>query len=67
MASQYSPSLIHVPDAIGDARPGDEYDGTTNDGLDNVPDLGEVSSDGASFTTHVHSPGGDTFPPCIEI
>jgi len=32
-----------------------------------VPNLGEVLSDGASFITHVHGPGGDTFPPCIEI
>jgi hypothetical protein len=67
MASQYSPSLICMLDTIGDAQPGHKYDSTTNDGLDNVPDLGEVSSDGVSFMTHVHGPGGDIFPPCIEI
>lgn len=66
-ASQYSPSLIRMPDAISDARPGDKYDGTTGDRPDDVPDLGEVSSDGASFMTHVHGQGRDALLPCIEI
>ncbi len=56
MVSRSSPSPNRMPDAISDVQPGDKYHGASNDGLDDVPKLGEVSSDGASFTTYVSEP-----------
>ena len=66
-ASCSSPSLIRMPDAPSDAQPGDQYHGTPNEGLDDVPELGDISSNGASFMTHDPAQDGDTFPPRIEI
>ena len=63
MVSRSASPLNHIPEVIGNDQPGNEYHPTINQDLDNVPKLGEASSNSTSFMTQ----GGDIFLLCIEI
>ena len=65
-ASRSASPPNYMPEVISDDQPGNESRLTTNQESEDVPELGEVSSSGATSTTCVPN-SGDIFSLCIEI